>query len=77
MLAKPTYRRVGGGMSLWFAEDVCEDSYKRCLPKTLLQSCLVKALLKKVFFSEGDVGEVTEDGGEAPHAKVLEKAMLM
>jgi hypothetical protein len=32
---------------------------------------------EKVVFGRGDVDEVTEDGSEAPHAKVLEKAMLM
>ena len=46
------------------------------LPKALLHSCLMKAILKSCF-GGGDVGEVTEDGGEAPHAKVLKKAMPM
>jgi hypothetical protein len=36
-------------------------------PKALLKSC----------FGEGNVDEVTEDGSEAPHAKVLKKAMVM
>ena len=39
------------------------------LPKALLQSCLAKALLKKSCFGGGDVGEVTEDGGEARHVE--------
>jgi hypothetical protein len=32
---------------------------------------------KRSCFGRGDVGEVTEDGSEAPHVKVLEKAMSM
>ena len=32
---------------------------------------------EKSCFGGGNVGEVTEDGGEAPHAKALEKAMQM
>jgi len=42
----------------------------KVMAKALLQSCLVKALLKKCF-GGGDVGEVTEDGGDASHAKEL------
>jgi hypothetical protein len=32
---------------------------------------------ERSYFGGGDIGEVTEDGSKAPHAKVLEKAMLM
>ena len=41
------------------------------LPKVLLQSCLVKALLRKSCFGGGDVGVVTKDGSGAPHAEEL------
>jgi len=39
------------------------------LPKVFLQSCLAKALLRKRCFGGGDVGEVTKDGGGAPHSE--------
>ena len=42
------------------------------LTKVLLRRCLSKALLQR-YFGGGDVGEVTEDGGEAPHAEELGK----
>jgi hypothetical protein len=32
---------------------------------------------EKSCFGRGDVGEVTEDDGKAPHGKVLEKVMPM
>jgi hypothetical protein len=44
------------------------------LAKVHLRRSLSKALLQR-YFGGGDVGEVIEDGGEAPQPKSLAKAV--
>ena len=57
--------------------DVLAEASHHCFAEDPLAKLFGEGPPERSCFGGGDVGEVTEDGSEAPHAKVLEKAMPM
>ena len=57
--------------------DVLAEASHHCFAEDPLAKLFGEGPPERSCFDGGDVGEVTEDGSEAPYAKVLEKAMPM